>query len=253
MLIPREVLEIHRIASKDATRLNLTCVHAEREDADTPRLTATDGWRLLTVTWKEPEVDSPPADFGDLRRIAGFTGEIQVETCAEIARVVPKGAVGEIFRHAWLEETNPDSLTRMGAGDKAVGQAVQCETKGPDVTFPDYRVVTKDIAGAVKIGINAALLAELLQTIGKISGERGIVLHVPSDPKKPIGIHADSADGALHVDAVIMPMDIDLTGRPDWDDVPTLPDVPIIGTPKPPEPDAGADALFKGQTSSSHD
>lgn len=67
MLIPRNVLEVHHLTSKDESRPNLQCVHAEREGG-TPRLTATDGHRLVTVTWIEPEVPAgeAPDDYGDL-------------------------------------------------------------------------------------------------------------------------------------------------------------------------------------------
>lgn len=232
MLIPRDILEIHRVASKDETRESLQCVHAERTDV--PRLTATDGHRLLTVTWTEPTTDDAPLDFGDLTQVRGFTADIPAETCEELHRVVPRGAVGEHYRHAWLEETNPVGIVKAGAGERALGQAVQCETKRPEMEFPNWRPVIEGVAGAVKIGLNGNLLADLLRTIAKVSGEVGVVLHIPADPTAPIGLHVDSRDGKVHVDAVLMPMRLELTGRPDWDDVPDLPNTPPK-TPKPPK------------------
>jgi hypothetical protein len=94
MLIPREVLEVHRITSKDETRPSLQRVHAERS-AEQPRLTATDGRCLLTVTWNEPEVKAgeEPVDFGDLATIPGFVADIPADQCLEIARAVPRGHV----------------------------------------------------------------------------------------------------------------------------------------------------------------
>ena len=238
MLIPREVLDIHRIASKDEERPNLTGVHAERE-REHPRLTATDGHRLLTVTWNEPKADDPPADFGDLSIVPGFTAEIPAETCAELKRAIPCGEIGEVFRHAWVEETTANGVVRSGAGDKALGQAIQIETKRPELEFPYWRAVTH-VKGAVRIGVNGKLLAELLKTIGAITGEKGVVLHIPTDPTQAIGLHADRVDGTLHVDAVLMPMRLDLTGRPDWEDVPVLPNTPDK-VPKAPA-EATADA-----------
>ncbi len=237
MLIPREVLEIHKIASRDEERPNLTGVHGEREAGEHPRLTATDGHRLITVTWNEPKVESPPTDFGDLSVVPGFTADIPAETCAELKRAVPSGDVGEIFRHAWVEETRAEGVVRSGAGDKALGQAIQIETKRPELDFPDWRQVVH-VKGAVRIGVNGKLLAELLKTIAAITGERGVVLHIPADPTQAIGLHADRVDGTLHVDAVLMPMTLDLTGRPDWEDVPVLPNTP----PKVPKPKAPDDS-----------
>lgn len=232
MLIPRDVLEVHRITSKDENRPNLQCVHAERE-ADRPRLTATDGHRLVTITWSEPEVPDAdiPADYGDLTQIPGFTADILAETCAEVARVVPKGERAEVYRHAWLEESNGNGLVRMGAGDKSICQAVQCEAKDPEIEFPNWRDAVGSVKGAVRIGINAKLLAELVAVVSKASGEVGVVLSVPADPLQPLGIHADSKDGTVHVDAVLMPMTLDLTGRPDWQDVPSF-----KGMEPPPKP-----------------
>lgn len=223
MLIPRNVLEVHRIASTDENRPNLTCVHAERE-ADRPRLTATDGHRLVTVTWNEPEIDpgDVPADYGDLTTVPGFAANVLTETCSEIARAVPSGDRDVIYHHAWLEEANGNGLVRMGAGDKSICQAVQCEAKDPEIEFPNWREVVAGVKGAVRIGINAKYLAEILRVVSKASGEVGVVLSVPADPTQLIGIHADSADGTVHVDAVLAPMRLDLTGRPDWDDVPTF-------------------------------
>lgn len=237
MLIPRNVLEVHHLTSKDETRINLLCVHAERE-ADRPRLTATDGHRLITVTWTEPEVPvgEVPADYGDLTKVPGFTANLLAETCAEVARIVPRAAGGEIFRHAWLEEANGNGLVRMGAGDKALSQAVQCEAKDPEIDFPEYRQVLNSVKGAVRIGINAKYLAEVVSLVSKVSSEVGVVLSVPSDPTQPLGIHADSKDGTVHVDAVLMPMRIDLSGRPDWEDVPSF-----KGMEPPPEQPADSD------------
>jgi len=238
MLIPRDVLDVHRITSKDETRFNLQCVHGERE-AKRPRLTATDGYRLITVTWDEPEIadGEAPDDYGDLTKVPGFSANVLAETCAEVARIVPRGEVGEVYRHAWLEEANGNGLVRMGAGAKALGQAVQCEAKDPGIEFPNWHEAVASVKGAVKIGINAKLLAELVAVVSKASGEVGVVLSVPADPTQPLGIHADSADGTVHVDAVLMPMRIDLTGRPDWDDVPSFKGM----EPPPPDPADGDD------------
>lgn len=235
MLIPRNVLEVHHLTSKDERRINLRCVHAER-DGERPRLTATDGHRLISVTWTEPEMgpNDVPADYGDLTTVAGFTADLLPETCAEVARAVPRGDVGEVYRHAWLEEANGNGLVRMGAGDKALCQAVQCEAKDPEIQFPAYRQVLHSVKGAVRIGINAKLLAEVVSIVSKVSGEVGVVLSVPADPEQPLGIHADSKDGTVHVDAVLMPMRIDLTGRPDWEDVPSF-----KGMEPPPEDESG--------------
>ena len=232
MLIPRGVLEIYRLASKEEARPSLQYVHAER-DRDTPRLTATDGYRLLTATWTEPEVKSgeEPADYGEFRPVAGFVGELRAESCADMARAIPHGEVPEVYRHAWLEEGNGNHLIRMGAGDKTLGQAMQCESIEPEMEFPDWKPVVDQVKGAVKIGVNAKLFAELLAVMSRVSGETGVVLYVPADPTAPIGIHVDSADGTRHLDGLIMPMRLDLTGRPEWEDVPTLP-----GTPAPVEP-----------------
>lgn len=231
MLIPRNVLEVHHLTSKDEGRPNLQCVHAERE-GDKPRLTATDGHRLISVTWTEPDVPigEAPADYGDLTKVPGFTANLLAETCAEVARIVPRAAGGEVYRHAWLEEANGGGLVRMGAGDKALSQAVQCEAKDPEIQFPEYRQVLGSVKGAVRIGINAKYLAEVVSLVSKVSGEIGVVLSVPADPQQPLGIHADSSDGTVHVDAVLMPMRIDLTGRPDWEDVPSFAGM------EPPEP-----------------
>ena len=234
MLIPRNVLEVHHLTSNDSQRPNLQCVHAERE-ADRPRLTATDGHRLITVTWAEPDVPAGevPADYGDLTKVPGFTANLLAETCAEIARIVPRAAGGDVYRHAWLEEANGNGLVRMGAGDKSICQAVQCEAKDPEIDFPEYRQVLSSVKGAVRIGINAKYLAEVVSLASKISGEVGVVLSVPADPMQPLGVHVDSKDGIIHVDAVIMPMRIDLSGRPDWEDVPSFQG--MEPPPKPPE------------------
>lgn len=234
MLIPRDVLEVHKVASKDPERTNLNCVHVER--SPDPRLVATDGFRMVTVTWKEPEItqDQPaPEDYGDLTEVAGFICDMPVETCAELQRVVPKGEVQPIFAHAWLEETNEPGMIRAGAGERLLGQAVRCEAKRQEPDFPDWRAVRK-VKGAVRIGINATYLAEVLRVVAKISGQAGVVLHVPSDPTAPIGISSDGSDGLTKVDALVMPMQLDLTGRPDWEDVPVLPGTPdkIVKPPK---------------------
>lgn len=229
MLIPREVLEVHRIASKDERRPNLNCVHVER--SPTPRLVATDGPRLITVTWKEPDLREPaPIDYGNLTEVAGFVADMPVETCVELQRVVPKGDVGEVFRHAWLEETREPGTVVAGAGERTFGQAVRLEAKRSEPDFPDWRAV-HGVKGALRIGVNGNLLAELLRVATKVSGTAGVVLHIPSDPEAPIGLSSDSGDGLTKVDGILMPMRLDLTGRPDWEDVPVLP-----GTPPPVDP-----------------
>lgn len=118
---------------------------------------------------------------GRLTKVPGFTANLLAETCAEVARIVPRAAGGEVYRHAWLEEANGDGLVRMGAGDKALSQAVQCEAKDPDIEFPEYRHVLNSVKGAVRIGINAKYLAEVVSLVGRVSGEVGVVLSVPAE------------------------------------------------------------------------
>lgn len=214
MLIPKGALEVYRIASKDQSRPNLTRVRAERDQHGTPRLTATDGHRFVTVTWMEPPVEVEPNSFGDLAKRDCFTANLLPEMCVEVGRAIPSGAA-DVFRHAWLEESNHGNVIRMGAGDRTLGQAVQCEADhDPAVDYPDVRGLLRGRKSTVaRIGIDGKYLAEMLKVMLAACGGRGVVLELTGDVLAPLTLIAENLDGTTRAEGMIMPLQIDLTGK----------------------------------------
>jgi hypothetical protein len=216
MLIPKRLFAISALASKDATRINLAAVFAEREPDERPRLTATNGHVLVTVTWTEPDHEQF-ANIPDMRLEAaqGFTALIPATAWHEASKNLAGARNGLAFAtHALLEENGSGDRLRLTSTDGETHRTIT--TRCPEESFPDYRALWPDPDRVVvHIGLSAELVANLLTTIDSMAGRHtGIEFLVPADPSLPVELRA-RGDNDEEIRALCMPMRLGRTSATD--------------------------------------
>jgi hypothetical protein len=195
MLIPKRLFAISAVCSKDATRSNLAAVFAEREPDGSPRLTATNGHALLTVTWHEPDHQEFP-DIPDVQaeRAEGFTVLIPATAWNEAGKVLSATRSAHPgARYALLHEERTDERLRLTSTDGETQRTI----------FPASDPVR------VRIGLNAGLLANLLNTIDTLAGRTiGVEFLVPADAESPVELRVRGDDDE-EIRALCMPVRLD--------------------------------------------
>jgi len=210
MLIPKQVFPIITVASRESTRYSIAGVQIRRKPGGQCEATATDGRRILTVQWDDTKAqtcypkksgNTPPAKTHDVT--------IPGETWRKAGRKVPDYADGTL-NYCVLDETTPDDTIHMLATDHHATHEI--EGKPEEKHFPTWEdaipayTIGKD---AVEIGVNPALLGELLTTIARITTSeelKGIRLIVPNNPNKPILITARNDHSGIEATGVMMPI-----------------------------------------------
>jgi hypothetical protein len=210
MLIPKRLFAISSVCSKDATRPNLAAVFAEREPDGSPRLTATSGHALLTVTWHEPDQQECP-DVPDVQadRSEGFSVLIPATAWNEAGKVLTAGKNGSAgARYAFLHEDRTDERLRLTSTDGDTDRTIAA--RSPAENFPDYRIMFPAADRVhVRIGLDAGLLANLLHTIETLAGPKlGVEFLVPADAASPVELRVRGEDDE-EIRALCMPWRLD--------------------------------------------
>lgn len=225
MYIPKKLAAIAAIASTDQTRLAIASVCAERTAGGKPRLTATDGRMLLSVTWLEESHEQAPKGFGTLPAEPGWGVAIPAEALVAAAKVPPKNPIIPIYGTVAIPEIEGERLA-LQARDPKGGKEYTAEVEViPATDYPDYHQVVVEPRRlvetegydrdadkrCVRITVDARLLARLAKTFVDMSipsgskGEVGIDLEVPLNDIDPITITRKEG-GGTELYALLMPM-----------------------------------------------
>lgn len=229
MLIPRQIFNVAKLASRESTRYAINGVRVERENGHCKAIT-TDGRRLIVAQWSD-EADRPeyPAsEVGSVEPTKGFAVTVPTDLWVEAGKLIPKRTCKPVLDNCLLDET----LTEMRKTDKGMEQGTEIHfaatnlertftTRGPscDGAFPKYQDVMPDYTirlpdgdggcrEAIEIGVNPVLLAEILQTVARIATNeecKGVRLIVPMNPNRPIVVEAETCEG-VSAKAVLMPV-----------------------------------------------
>lgn len=233
MLVPKQLGEIARVASKDPARGAIRNVHIERDDLGKPYGVAVDGRQMVVMTWQEPSPDEWPNGDGKafVDPVHGFGVNVDAGTFQEFTKQIPsnKKVPGVLSSYGLMEE-NLNGTVFMKTTDLQTTRALEC-VPDPDrfpawrQVIPKYTVVTAaelsqlvenseeealDFSKmAVSIVVNPGLLKGLSEIIGRLVAndtDQAIRLTVPF--REGSALILDSIDGeetraAL---AVLMPM-----------------------------------------------
>ena len=172
---------------------------------------------------------------------------LPAKDCNEILKAIPKRTNIPIIKNAFvLEQT--DDCVKIGVTDLETPRIFNCKPLSGN--FPDYeRVIPKVAEAPFRIGMNAALLRDVLDTMAKCGDERcpGVVFHF-KDNTSAVTITGKDPSGQPHT-AVCMPLRVD--GADKLINAPAIFALPSVGTdhkangiPAPPiAPQVGTDAL----------
>jgi DNA polymerase III sliding clamp (beta) subunit (PCNA family) len=162
MFVPIAALQANAISSKEAARFALSGVYIL--SGETESLTATDGKRLISVSWSKDIVSEFEGiiDTSDVPSGAGSV--IPANVCKEAIRLVK--AEKEKIR-------NPNGLVWIGK-NKIVTIKSIISFDPIEGTFPDWQaVIPKVNPEGSSLCMNPDLLSELLDVCGSITGSGG--------------------------------------------------------------------------------
>lgn len=208
MLVPRKVFGVAKVSDPSSTRYALGGVQFERT-AEGPVAVATDGRRLLAVTWPEEKGEKFPD--GERDHVEGFTTIVPTKACQDAQRAmglkIGKG-VKPIFHNVLIEEPTANGKVPLVSHN---GEEVRrAEPKACEGRFPQWRQIVKrhDETDSVSVELNAKLLGELLETVADLlegDEDRGVTLTVPMKAGEPVLLSRATPSGMKLV-GLIMPL-----------------------------------------------
>lgn len=221
MLIPRAIFHVAKFAAKAQTRYALNGVHVSRSAEGIAKVQATDGRRLIMVSWDEDDREQYPDIGVDLTHTAGFDAIIPLPAWEKAAKAIPKKTSRPILENAFLCETVADSnKVTLGATDLEVTE--KFEVLAIEGKFPDCEAVWPDISkkrtvpdtGYIEFGINPDYMTDMLKVFKLMlpGDDSMVILHVPvPNSHGDVGIGAivmrRKFDG-MDIRAMLMPVEL---------------------------------------------
>jgi len=214
MLIPKRVFAVSKIAASscEGTRYTIHGVLAERLTDGKCAVAATDGRKLIQVTWNDEHLqpEFPAIGVGSVEAVKGFSQIISTSQWNEAEKTIPESRYKRILEHCLVDETSPNDRVYMST----TNLESQKHTNGSSIEgrFPNYKEVIPEYTvgeNAVELGMDPVLLANLLRVLARVATDensKGVRLVIPTDPRKPMLAEAE-LDG-VQAKAVIMPLNL---------------------------------------------
>jgi DNA polymerase III sliding clamp (beta) subunit (PCNA family) len=195
LLLPKNVSRLSDLVSRGAGRENLSGIRVQ-EFADSYRLEATDGKRLLVI--RGPQVaDTTPQDRLTCDSLAdaptaAFDALVPADDWSKAFKAVKKGENVGVALSA-VEIT-------LAAGTQTL------KTHPLEGRFPDVNGVLPKKPALWSVSFNPVLMAELLTVIAQVAGEDvcRVSLHFYG-AKHPIGLFCSNPTGQF-ADALLVPL-----------------------------------------------
>lgn len=220
MLIPRSVLAARKCGDTNSSRYALGGLHFTR-DAETqqPYAVATDGRKLVALTWQEPAADEYPAGenlhAGPQAETAvnGFTVPTAALDKVAACKIGAKSRKA-ILQHIAIQEpaAATDHTAPMMATDG--DESARFEPRLQEGRFPRWRdVVPAPKSTDITFCCDARLLVQLLEAItahtGSSDDPASVVLSLNRENthSRPIVISAANASGKAV--GILMPLELD--------------------------------------------
>lgn len=215
MLIPERVFPIVACAG-ESTRYALGAVHLERDAQGSPVAVATDGRRLLVVSWQEPSGEDYPDAVGNVAQVDGFSALVPADAWKEAGKALPKKTYRPILSYVLLDESQVNPLllgtTDLHSVRRFSPPAVEGrfpkwqEVIAPLILLPKLTTGKGKPGYAVKVVVDAKMLAELLNVLAKMLDDdsRGVTLYLPVNGDAPLQIQATGS--TVQALGVLMPL-----------------------------------------------
>lgn len=203
MMIPKQILESVRSASKDAARYQLTGIYLERLGEDECSATATDGKQLLHVRWKEEDwKEHPKGSEG----VEGFNAILPTSEVKALKSMIPKCNPRPILEYLCLDESEANGKLPFSVTD--LETTTGRESSQIQGTYPDYKWVLEGGRG-FSIKFNPLILANLLTAVAKCSEADVVELQFSTDRKPqdhPVMVVAQAPGSNVKVTGMAMPL-----------------------------------------------
>jgi hypothetical protein len=243
MLLPRTVANVAKVCGEDRSKFPLDSVELSRDDKGNALAVATDGKRFIVAKWKDRLTgqDYLEASNGEAKVEAkpDFNVLIPIKPWEEIFKAIPKKTEKPALEHALVpEDQSGKNITLETREDDGTIRSIGA--KRVEGTFPawrnavpEYELKTSDVTSnkAVRIRLDAELLAELVKTVYVTAGKDNpyIDLIVPENQLKPVEVRSNADTGIL-VTGLIFPINAPDTVRAYTGALPAN----VPGTPAPP-------------------
>ena len=218
MLIPKQMVNIAKIAGKDKAYPAHQCVCIERDSGGRPVMLAYDGARAIAVSWNELAPENWPAGtVCEARAVGNYRAKVVADDLVRAGQSVPSAMVEDLpgTTCTLLDEKNVERA-KFFATD-TMHHATYDATNCTDRAFPDVRGILharrKRGVRDVRVAINAVKLGELLKVMRDISDEDMVVLSISQEGDVSIALDAWNKRDGIAVTAMLAPMGIN---EADW-------------------------------------
>ena len=202
-MIPKQILESVRSASKDPARYQLTGIYLERLTEDECSATATDGKQLLHVRWKEDDwSEHPKGSVG----VEGFSAILPTSEVKALKGMIPRCNPRPILENLCLDESESNGRLPFTVTD--LETTTDRESSQIQGTYPDYKWVLEKGNG-FSIRFNPLILANLLTAVAKCSEAETVELQFSTERKPeahPVMVVAENKLNQVKVIGMVMPL-----------------------------------------------
>jgi DNA polymerase-3 subunit beta len=214
MLLPRNLSVIESHADADSSRYALGGIRLERDAQGKPHAIATDGRRLIHVTWDETPDEL--VAIGDLRHVPGFETILPLGAISAADKAAKlKAAVSSRFpvlNQVLLEEPSANGTVRIASTN--MESTSTAELASVEGRFPKWRDVfpMAKTCEQMTISLDPRYLAEMCKAVGALGthdAKPGINITINTGTgghKKPILVSAVNHETGIAVEAILMPL-----------------------------------------------
>lgn len=216
IMLHRSLASLGRLASKEACRASITCVHVEDLGKEKSRVTATDGKRLVRVTTKkDDDLLAPRARGFDPSANGSKEALVPAGIFTKVLSEIPVNHLQRFREFAGVTLEKDQVTFATHSRDDRMKRVTPVEpVSGEAVKFPDVDPVFPKKKPAFRVHMSPTMLGELLLTISSVVGKRqAVTLEFYTkgesdaiDTLGPMTIRAETYKGDVQVEAVIMPL-----------------------------------------------
>lgn len=212
MLLPRPIANISNCCGVDRAKYPLDTVQVSRDASGNALAVATDGRRTIIAKWRD---EAASKDYTDASK-----GEAKTQAKPDFETLIPVKPFDEIFK-AIPKKCKAAVLENVLIPESEVGKNIPLETREDDGTvrsisakaipdsdgrFPNWREAVPEYAikttepgsnEAVRIRLDAELLAELVKTVWVTAGKSCTYVDVivPLNQLKSLEIRSHNEEG----------------------------------------------------------
>lgn len=202
-MIPKQILEAVRSASKDPARYMLAGIYLERLTEDECSATATDGKQLLNVRWKEDDWKEHPKGSEGVK---GFSAILPTTEIKALKGMIPRCTPRPILENLCLDESESNGRLPFSVTDLETSTGRESSPIQGD--YPDYKWALNGGKG-FSIRFNPLIMANLLTAVAKCADVDVVELQFSTDrnpEKHPVMVIATNKLNQIKVKGMVMPL-----------------------------------------------